>query len=82
MKVGDKYICKRSQRFLSGGSIIENSYYIIDNVDENWIGFHNESYDRITLNDYCMYSKYFYNNFYNKQEERKFKLDKLNESRL
>ena len=78
MKVGDKYLCKKSQSF-NYYTIIENNYYTIDYLDNIWISVCIDGERGITFTLYSDfgYGSYFYNYFYTKQEERKFKLEKL-----
>jgi len=89
MKVGDKYLCKKPACILQHNYycyITENNYYIIIYSDMTCMDVYPDDYvhkdNTITFSKYTNdYSLYFYDYFYTKQEERKFKLEKLNESR-
>jgi len=84
---GDKFLCKKNNHFLKEGNYYEIDQVINDNGnilvdvcgdDRNGIVL------VVDLSDTGLLRKntYFYNTFYTKKEERKLKLDKINENRL
>ena len=80
MKVGYKCLCKNSKLAVDY-NLISSNFYIVKYVDTRVISIFNDEKCVVTFSLESEYSAYFYNYFYTKQEERKFKLEKLNESR-
>ena len=75
MKLGVKYLCKKSHKF-NYCSVIENNFYKIDYLNYFWISISIENNCGITFSNKNN-GWVFYDYFYTKQEERKLKLEKI-----
>jgi len=78
MKVGDKYRCKKSLRSVISYTTIDKYYCILRDREHHVMILSDSGYEafaKVKNNSVSPY--YFYDYFYTKQEERKFKLEKL-----